>query len=166
MKRFLLPTIVACALTLSACASAAAAQPPAPATNPPTLSAAPITPATAAPQSDDDSVRVDQRGSVVVEVTPLNLRDAADTLDFEVAMNTHSVDLSMDLSTLATLTTDTGVSVQATAWDAPGGGHHVSGKLRFPATKDGKSILDGASRLTLTILNVDAPSRAFEWQLP
>jgi len=37
--------------------------------------------------------------------------------------------------------------------------------LIFPALKDGKSILDGASKLTLTIVNVDAASRVFEWEL-
>ncbi len=115
--------------------------------------------------SSVDSTRSDEQGMVMFEVTPLDLKAAADTLDFNVAMNTHSVNLSMDLATLATLTTDTGVTIQAEKWDATPGGHHVSGKLIFPSTKDGKSILEGASKLTLTIVNVDAPSRVFEWQL-
>ena len=34
-----------------------------------------------------------------------------------------------------------------------------------PIMKDGKSILEGASKLTLTIINVDATSRVFEWEL-
>lgn len=80
-------------------------------------------------------------------------------------MDTHSVDLSMDLATLSTLTTDTGFTVQAALWDAPRGGHHVRGKLVFPAVQDGKPILEGAGKLTLTITNVDAPSRIFEWDL-
>jgi hypothetical protein len=71
----------------------------------------------------------------------------------------------MDLATLATLATDTGITVQATTWDAPRGGHHVEGKLIFPATKDDKPILEGATKLTLTIVDVDAPSRVFEWEL-
>jgi hypothetical protein len=37
--------------------------------------------------------------------------------------------------------------------------------LIFPATLNGKSILDGAGKLTLTIMDVDAPSRTFEWSL-
>jgi hypothetical protein len=41
----------------------------------------------------------------------------------------------------------------------------VEGKLIFPATKDGKPILEGATKLTLTIVNVDAPTRIFEWEL-
>ena len=38
---------------------------------------------------------------------------------------------------------------------------HVSGMLIFPATVDDKSILDGATKPTLAIVNVDAPSRVF-----
>lgn len=115
--------------------------------------------------SSADLTRKDEQGMVIFEVTPINLATTADPLEFNIAMNTHSVDLGMDLATLATLTTDTGVTIQAEKWDAVPGGHHVSGKLVFPSTKDGKSILDGAKKLTLTIVNVDAPSRVFEWQL-
>jgi uncharacterized lipoprotein YbaY len=115
--------------------------------------------------SSADLTRSDEQGMVMFEVTPINLATTANPLEFSIAMNTHSVDLSMDLATLATLTTDTGVTIQAEKWDAVPGGHHVSGKLIFPSTKEGKSILDGASKLTLTIVNVDAPSRVFEWQL-
>ena len=71
----------------------------------------------------------------------------------------------MDLASFATLTTDTGISMTSTLWDAPRGGHHVEGKLIFPATKDNMSVLDDATKLTLTIINVDAPTRIFEWDL-
>jgi hypothetical protein len=119
------------------------------------------------PNADGNSelARLDEQGAVVFEVTPLNLGTLADTLDFDVAMNTHSVDLSMDLAARSTLSTDTGVTVQASQWDAILGGHHVSGTLIFPSVRDGKPILEGASTLTLTIANVDAPSRIFEWEL-
>jgi hypothetical protein len=101
----------------------------------------------------------------VFQVTPLNLGTPADTLQFDVAMNTHSVDLSMDLAVLSTLSTDTGATVPASKWDAVPGGHHVSGTLIFPSAQGGKSILDGANKLTLTIVNVDTPARVFEWEL-
>jgi hypothetical protein len=100
-----------------------------------------------------------------VAVTPVDLRESAPTLDFEVAMNTHSVDLSMDLAALARLTTDNGHSVTATLWDAVPGGHHVSGVLSFPATMEGAAVLAGASQLTVTIRGVDAPERTFVWSL-
>ena len=114
---------------------------------------------------NSELARLDEQGAVVFEVTPLNLGTPADTLEFQVSMNTHSVDLSMDLAVLSTLSTDTGVSVQASKWDAIPGGHHVSGTLIFPSAQDGKSILEGTSKLTLTIDNVDAPSRVFDWEL-
>ncbi|HEY5730982.1 MAG TPA: hypothetical protein VIS72_13085, partial [Anaerolineales bacterium] len=114
---------------------------------------------------DRDMTRIDEQGMVIVEITPLNMGTPSDTLQFDVVLNTHSVDLSMDLATLATLTTDTGITLQATIWDAPRGGHHVSGKLIFPGLQDGKSILEGASKLALTIVDVDVPVRIFEWEL-
>ena len=107
----------------------------------------------------------DNQGAVTVTVTPLELLDQRDELKFEVSMNTHSVDLGMDLGDLATLRTDTGLTVQADNWDAPGGGHHVSGTLSFPATVNGKPLLQSATQLTLTIKDVDAAQRIFSWIL-
>jgi hypothetical protein len=99
---------------------------------------------------------------VTVEVTPRNLGMPGDTLVFVVSMNTHSVDLGMDLAALATLTTDTGQVVPATLWDAPRGGHHVSGKLMIPATINGLPILDDAIKISLEIRDVDVELRTFE----
>ena len=112
-----------------------------------------------------DLTKSDAQGSVTVEVKPENLDKPGDALIFDVSMNTHSVDLGMDLTQLAVLTTDTGKTVQALKWDAPRGGHHVAGKLSFPAALDGKKLLDGASSFTITINNVDVPARIFTWQL-
>ena len=160
MKRLILPLLLTLTLILAACAPSQAST-----DQPNPQAAAPIS--TDASQADTgDLTRSDQQGAVTVNVTPLNLENPSDQLEFDVALETHSVDLSMDLATLATLTTDTGITVQATTWDAPRGGHHVEGKLIFPATKDGKTILEDASKLTLTITDVDAPSRVFEWPVP
>ena len=136
MKRLIPVLILAIALFLSACAS-----------TPPDLS------------------RTDSQGSVTVKITPLNLENPGDTLKFEIAMDTHSVDLSMNLATLATLTTDTGLTIQPAKWDAPSGGHHAEGTLSFPAIQNGKSILDGAKNLTLTITGIDNATRTFTWDL-
>jgi len=109
--------------------------------------------------------RTDAQGAVTVAVTPLDINDSGDTLEFDVAMNTHSVDLGMDVADRSTLTTDSGLTVAAITWDAPGGGHHVSGKLTFPASWEGKSLLEGATQVTLTIRDVDAPERVFVWNV-
>jgi hypothetical protein len=108
---------------------------------------------------------VDEQGAVTVSVTPVDLEQEVSELAFEVVMDTHSVDLSMDLAELATLTTDSGRAVSATLWDAVPGGHHVSGVLTFPAVVEGTAVLEGAAELTLTITGVDAPSRTFTWLL-
>jgi hypothetical protein len=157
MKRILLPAILILSLALSACSATS---------TPLQTDPQPATVSTEPPQADGgDLTRIDQQGAVTVNVTPLNLDNPSNQLEFDVALETHSVDLSMDLATLATLMTDTGITIQATLWDAPRGGHHVEGKLIFPATQDGKSILQGATKLTLTIVNVDALTRVFEWEL-
>jgi len=163
MKRILLPALLILSVVLAACSATSTSLPPLTAAQddpqPDSVSTDSSSP------SNDSAARIDQQGAIIVEITPLNLDAPTDTLEFDVVLTTHSIDLSMDLATLSTLTTDTGVSVNATLWDAPLGGHHVEGKLIFPATKDGKSILEGATKLTLTILNVDAPTRIFEWEL-
>jgi hypothetical protein len=150
MKRIILPALLTLSLVLAACSATSTPLPPS------TESSSP---------SNDSATRTDQQGAIIFEITPLNLDAPTDTFEFDVVLTTHSIDLSMDLATLSTLTTDTGVSVDATLWDAPLGGHHVEGKLIFPATKDGKLILEGSTKLTLTIVNVDAPTRIFEWEL-
>jgi len=160
MKYFIPPLLLALTLILAACAP--------PQTSTDQTEPQPATVSTEPPQANttDDLTRTDdQQGTVTVQVTPLNLENPSVQLEFDVVLDTHTIDLGMDLTTLSTLTTDTGVSVEATLWDAPLGGHHVEGKLIFPATKDGKSILEGATKLTLTILNVGAPSRIFKWEL-
>ena len=164
MKRFSL--IVAVIFLLAACAPSPASPeystlPPATPTDDPAL----LPTLFPNQESNSDMTRLDEQGAVVFEVTPLNLGTPADTLEFDVAMNTHSVDLSMDLATLSTLTTDTGLTVQASKWDATPGGHHVQGTLIFPSSQDATPILEGASKLTLTIVNVDAETRVFEWEL-
>ena len=162
MKRFIIPVLLVLTLIISACAPSAAA------TARPTSQPTPVSNNNPAPTSgaeNADLARTDEQGAVVFMVTPLNLDAPAAPLEFDVAMNTHSVDLSMDLATLSTLSTDTELTIQATKWDATPGGHHVSGKLIFPASANGKSILEGASKLTLTIVNLDAASRVFEWEL-
>jgi hypothetical protein len=112
----------------------------------------------------EELAREDSQGAVVVIITPLNLDNPGETLDFDVKMDTHSVDLSMDLSTLSFLTNDIGLTVQPVKWDAPMGGHHVAGTLTFPSSADGVSFLDGVKTMTLTIKNVDVPLRTFTWQ--
>ncbi len=106
----------------------------------------------------------DRQGAVQVAVTPLGRESAqAGRLIFEVAMNTHSVDLSMDLAQLATLETDTGLSLKALRWSG-GNGHHVTGWLEFafPQGEEARRLAE-ADLWRLIVRNVDAPTRVYEW---
>ena len=151
--------------SMAALASCTAREPatPAPATPTPPPSATAAQSLTAAP-AGQGRTRIDSQGAVVVEVTPLDITDENE-LRFQVQMDTHSVDLSMDLSALADLETDLGAHVPAVSWDGPAGGHHVSGTLVFPAQVDGQSILAGARQLILVLRSIDSIERRLVWEL-
>jgi hypothetical protein len=150
MKRFFL-SLTLLSLTLVGCSAVVANSAPQPTQEEKSVSV--------------DLSRTDEQGTVSVIVKPLNLENPDLTLDFDVTLDTHSVELDMDLVPLALLTTDTGLTIPAKTWTAPSGGHHVSGTLSFPATVNGTAVLNGVNKLTLTLQNVDVPERRFEWEL-
>lgn len=88
-------------------------------------------------------------------------------LVFQVAMDTHAVDLDQyDLATLAVLRAGQGTEVRPSAWDAPKGGHHRQGTLTFPAQgPDGKAVLSPTVKeITLIIRDVGGvPERTLRW---
>jgi hypothetical protein len=107
----------------------------------------------------------DTQEAVEVAVSQINLNGPGETLDFSISMSTHSVNLDMDLVKNAFLTTDSGLTILPIQWDAPAGGHHISGTLSFAPVLGDTVVLEGTTRLTLTIRNVDAPERVFTWEL-
>lgn len=115
--------------------------------------------------SQPDLTQTDTQGAITVEITPENLDQPGDTLIFDVILDTHSIDLSMDLAQLATLTTDSGTTIQALNWDAPRGGHHVTGKLSFSTSLNGTKVIEGAKSFSIIISNLDVPTRQFLWSL-
>jgi hypothetical protein len=151
------------AIVLAGCSGAAATREGVPATVTRT-----IVPSATAPSpvgSTDGETRTDEQGAVIFEVTPLTLDSPGDTLDFEVVMNTHSIDLGWDLAAQSVLQTDTGLEVRGTSWPV-GNGHHYGGTLSFPAvTNDGENLLEGVGMLTLVIRGTDVPERLFVWEL-
>ena len=97
---------------------------------------------------------------VTVDVKPMQFA-AGKPARFEVSMNTHSVDLGVDLIAVSTLTDDQGKEYRPVSWDGPGpGGHHRSGVLEFP-------VLEGTPRsVTLVIRDIaKVPERVFQWDL-
>ena len=100
-------------------------------------------------------------GSVTVDVKPTAL-GLGQPLAFDVAMNTHSVDLADDMTKIAVLRDDAGKEYKPTAWDGPGsGGHHRSGTLVFPALTSKPKYIE------LVIKGLaKVPERVFKWELP
>lgn len=98
-------------------------------------------------------------GGVAVKVTPRTV--SGSTWEFEFAINTHSGDLSEDLSKAVVLVADGRTSYAPVAWEgAPPGGHHRKGVLRFKAV----SLPPQAIELRLQRPGEPAP-RLFRWQL-
>lgn len=171
IRKFIIPIAVIVSILAAACAPSPASAPePILVTSsaPPAAAPADATlPTAVAPAvSSENIARTDSQASVEFVISPLNLASPTDTLDFDVSMNTHSVDLSWDLAAQSVLATDAGLEVQGQSWPS-GSGHHYEGTLTFPAkTADGKLLLDGAKKLTLTIKDAGVAERIFEWDLP
>lgn len=103
--------------------------------------------------------KVSDAAGLVVTVSPLPISNGT-SVQFAIKMDTHSGDLSFDLTKMASLTDSNGVNYSPTGWSgSPPGGHHREGTLSFPPL-DGRP---GSIRLVLRDLyGVD---RTFEWSL-
>ena len=121
-----------------------------------------IGPATTAPAG---ATQTNEGGQVTIAATWQGSRTQ---LVFEVAMNTHAVDLDgSDLKQLAVLRIDGGQEIRPISWEAPKGGHHRSGTLTFPAADaDGRALIASSTRtIELAIRNVaGVPERVFTWR--
>jgi hypothetical protein len=103
-----------------------------------------------------------QVGGVYVSVTPLNLTERGSaTIDFTVALETHSGSLP-DVLNSASLIRQGGGETQPLTWSGGKGGHHLSGKLSFPGAGRGK---DGVITMVLKRLDGRGDAR-LEWKLP
>lgn len=167
-RKALLLGLIVLLLVLAACGSNQ------PTTGTETATELPASPAPTAgadeaqPAQPADLTQSAEAGAVTVQVTPLNLHELqAAALDFQIVMDTHSVDLDVDLAQTAVLRIGD-QEIAANDWQASaGGGHHVEGTLSFPAVDDsGRRWLDGATAVTLTIRDLaGVGERAFPWDM-
>lgn len=99
-------------------------------------------------------------GSVTVAITPVELK-SGEPVEFDIAMNTHSVDLNDDMLKIVILRDDSGKEYTPTAWDGPaGGGHHREGKIKFGP------LSPGAKSVTLIVKDIaGVPERTYKWDL-
>ena len=114
-------------------------------------------PASSQAQSSSETKENDS-GEVRISVTPRVLKSGFPA-SFDIAFETHSIDLVFDVEDVATLTDTTGTTYIPHWEGSPPGGHHRSGTLRF--TPD----LKRKTTLTLTLVDIAGiPSRTFSWK--
>lgn len=114
--------------------------------------------------------KTDMQSSVTVGVAFKNPEEKdEDYFNFEVALNTHSVDLDgYDLSKMTSL--NVGDEIEITKdiqWTmVEGGGHHVSGTIKVPRQYEGEKIdYKDKEYIRLEIMKLDGiNSRVFEWK--
>ncbi|HEY82339.1 MAG TPA: hypothetical protein G4O01_03500 [Dehalococcoidia bacterium] len=109
------------------------------------------------------AVQSNTGGAVTIDVEWVSADDAQ--LVFQVAMNTHSVDLDQyDLGTLAILRDDAGGEYHPLSWDSAPGGHHRRGTLIFPVPD---SLRQGkAKHIEIIIRDVaGVEGRVLRWEL-
>ncbi|MBI4786005.1 MAG: hypothetical protein HY782_03040 [Chloroflexi bacterium] len=157
-------TFALIALLVVGCAGAAAptAAPVPAASNAASSSAAANNPAAQSSSSGGAfESKSNEGGSVTVVVKPTALA-VGETVAFDVAMDTHSVELSDDMTKIAILRDDAGKEYKATAWDGPGGGgHHREGIIKFAA------LTSKPHHVELVIKGLaKVPERVFQWDMP
>lgn len=106
--------------------------------------------------------QTNSEGSVIVEIIPpRDILENSDIWRFNVSLNTHSIELTEDLTKISVLIDDKGKIYNPESWDgSPIGGHHRSGFLMF------KAINPLPKTLTFLIKNVgDIEKRNFNWNL-
>lgn len=106
------------------------------------------------------SLKVNEGGNVTVTVTPKVLEIGKKPV-FEIEFETHSVDLSFDVSKQSVLVDDKAVSLNQSVWDgSPPGGHHRSGTLSF------NNSLTQTNNVELIIKNIaGVAERKYKWNL-
>ncbi len=108
-------------------------------------------------------VRTNNGGAVTIDVEWLT--EEKNSLVFDVAMNTHSVQLDdYDLKQLAVLRDGEGSEFRPTSWDSASGGHHRNGRLTFALPDSLRQ--SKAKSIVLIIRDVaGVAERVFEWEL-
>jgi len=100
-------------------------------------------------------------GGVTVKIKPLDLSSEAKEWVFEVVLETHTQDLSDDLTKTAVLIDSTGRQAAPTKWQGDGpGGHHRKGQLYFASLSPPPVSVELHIRRT-----GEAAPRKFGWKL-
>ena len=98
---------------------------------------------------------------VIITVTPKNISPDASAWEFEIVLDTHSVELDYDLMKNSALIDSAGNKYSSLEWVGdPPGGHHRKGVLKF------RSIADLPESVKLEFYNIGGIiRREFIWSL-
>lgn len=95
--------------------------------------------------------------NVTVRVQPINISNG---IDFEIELDTHSVELNYDLVAISKLSDNKGREYFPVSWEGyPLGGHHRKGILKF--TQPENDIVS----IRLDLNKVAGVDRVFQWDL-
>jgi hypothetical protein len=120
----------------------------------------PARPPTAALTAPALAEQTDRAGGITVKVTPRKRGRDAPVWEFAVVLDTHSQDLSQDLTRSAVLVDRQGKRYPPLAWEGAGpGGHHREGVLKF------KPLAPEADAVVLELSGIGSAMRTFRWQL-
>ena len=122
--------------------------------------AAPLA-ALAQTSTDATATRSSSDQGVTVKVTPKLIGSIDSRWEFAIVLETHSADLSDDLTQSASLTTNDGRTLKPVNWTgAAPGGHHREGVLTFEVPAPRPTTIE----LRIAHTGESAP-RTFRWQL-
>ena len=99
-----------------------------------------------------------QEANVTVEVTPLKL-SSKENMEFDIVLDTHSIDLDKSLKDIAELEDDKGNIYNPISWSGETGGHHIEGNLVFPPFSKNAKVVK------LTIKQMGGIDRIFKWNI-
>lgn len=103
------------------------------------------------PKANFETLTSDEN-DVEFQITPLAANE------FQISIDTHSVDLDFDLAQISTLHDNFGKDYYPLEWKgSEPGGHHRNGILRFPAVN--------SNAKSIKLIIKDSTRREFEWNL-
>ncbi len=111
--------------------------------------------------ADATATRSSSSQGVTVKVSPKLIGSTDKLWEFAIVLDSHSAELSDDLTQSASLTTSDGRTLQPVSWTgAPAGGHHREGVLSFDVPAPRPSTIE------LRIARQgESTQRTFRWQL-
>lgn len=123
------------------------------------------------PVTVDAAAKKSESGGIGMEIVFKGV--SPEGIGFDVAFDTMKMDappLEKDLSKLATLAVDGGAPVRPSSWtirQTGHMGHHLRGRLVFPAEADGRPVIGtGAKSFELRFAGVQGePQAVFPWRI-